>query len=297
MDVWRDYRAQLPRRACLSGLRNPPKRKWRRVERRVCEKNELAEASVFTIVVSLTARSVCRWWRLLAFAASAVLVVLAGSATGFLVCLVLVATLPLLKLVQARPSRAVPIACSLLLVLGVLASVLSGSGPEVFRLLDRSPDLTGRTDLWDAVLVSISKRPWLGYGFSAFWQGTNGESGSGHGRSRLDSRIRSQWLFGPNASFGRSWRPRLSYSDTSPRGGVRCRCCRECAGRFRYGSLFFCCLLCSIISPKASYWTKTTFTGSSMCLLQSTSRCYPRSATARATTLIFTLPSVRGRCS
>ena len=44
--------------------------------------------------------------------------------------------------------------------------------------MGRSPDLTGRFDLWNAALLSISKRPWLGYGFSAFWRGMEGESGS-----------------------------------------------------------------------------------------------------------------------
>jgi exopolysaccharide production protein ExoQ len=29
--------------------------------------------------------------------------------------------------------------------------------------------LTGRTDLWKALLLYIDKRPWLGYGFDAFW--------------------------------------------------------------------------------------------------------------------------------
>jgi exopolysaccharide production protein ExoQ len=29
--------------------------------------------------------------------------------------------------------------------------------------------LTGRTDLWKALLLYVAKRPWLGYGFDAFW--------------------------------------------------------------------------------------------------------------------------------
>jgi O-antigen ligase len=49
---------------------------------------------------------------------------------------------------------------------------------RALQLADRSPDLTHRTELWSAVLLSISKRPWLGYGFDTFWEGMNGESGS-----------------------------------------------------------------------------------------------------------------------
>ena len=36
--------------------------------------------------------------------------------------------------------------------------------------------LTGRTELWPQVLNMIEKRPWLGYGYEAFWLGWNGPS-------------------------------------------------------------------------------------------------------------------------
>jgi exopolysaccharide production protein ExoQ len=36
--------------------------------------------------------------------------------------------------------------------------------------------LTGRTDLWPPVWDMIMKRPWLGYGYGAFWLGWNSES-------------------------------------------------------------------------------------------------------------------------
>lgn len=34
----------------------------------------------------------------------------------------------------------------------------------------KDPSLTGRTDLWVWALDDIGKRPWLGYGYGAFWQ-------------------------------------------------------------------------------------------------------------------------------
>ena len=47
----------------------------------------------------------------------------------------------------------------------------------MLQLLHRDEGLTGRLNLWNAVLLAISKRLWLGYGFNAFWQGMKGESG------------------------------------------------------------------------------------------------------------------------
>lgn len=50
-------------------------------------------------------------------------------------------------------------------------------GPDLLVMLGRDPTLTGRTDIWKQLLPSIESRPLLGYGFSAFWLGLQGESG------------------------------------------------------------------------------------------------------------------------
>ena len=36
--------------------------------------------------------------------------------------------------------------------------------------LGRSATLTGRTRIWQMSLDNIAQRPWLGYGFGAFWR-------------------------------------------------------------------------------------------------------------------------------
>jgi exopolysaccharide production protein ExoQ len=46
----------------------------------------------------------------------------------------------------------------------------------VLGLFERDLTLTGRTDIWPAVILKIQERPWLGYGFSGFWHGIQGES-------------------------------------------------------------------------------------------------------------------------
>jgi exopolysaccharide production protein ExoQ len=43
-------------------------------------------------------------------------------------------------------------------------------------LLSKDVTLTGRTELWSILLVSIQQRFWLGYGFDSFWQGLQGDS-------------------------------------------------------------------------------------------------------------------------
>jgi O-antigen ligase len=82
------------------------------------------------------------------------------------------------------------------LVLGLVgipssALVIAGGLPYLSDLLGffgRDLTLTGRTGLWLGILQSISKRPLLGYGYYAFWQGLNGES--------ANLILANHWVFG-----------------------------------------------------------------------------------------------------
>jgi len=57
------------------------------------------------------------------------------------------------------------------------ASIAIANLPDVLRSLGRDPTLTGRTVIWNLVMLSILKRPMLGYGYYAFWLELRGESG------------------------------------------------------------------------------------------------------------------------
>ncbi|MGB3627392.1 MAG: O-antigen ligase [Henriciella sp.] len=58
-----------------------------------------------------------------------------------------------------------------------LGATLAGAGILVlliepgliFELLGRDATLTGRTDIWGALIGAINDRPWFGYGYGAFW--------------------------------------------------------------------------------------------------------------------------------
>ena len=158
------------------------------------QKNGLTKAAVLGVVVFLFVRQKpfqsLRW---LGVAASLGLLFLSRSATGMIVCAAIITMLALYRLVGARDAFTVPFIFAGLLLVGLLL-FQDFSVAQVFQLVDRSPDLTGRTNLWNAVLLSVSKRPLLGYGFSAFWQGMNGESGICSFRSRMDGGVRAQWL-------------------------------------------------------------------------------------------------------
>ena len=140
------------------------------------QKNALARAMVLSIFVFYFARPPAGWWvRWVGIAAALCLLVLSKSATGIVVLSVMVATLPLYRLVRTKFTFVIPV----LIALGVAAV---GSAflfnmilPSLLGMLHKDPTLTGRTDVWEALFLSIARHPWLGYGFSAFWT-AEGES-------------------------------------------------------------------------------------------------------------------------
>jgi exopolysaccharide production protein ExoQ len=59
---------------------------------------------------------------------------------------------------------------------------------HILGLLGRDTSLTGRTEVWRALIPSILKRPFFGYGFYAFWLGMKGESSN--------IILATHWVFG-----------------------------------------------------------------------------------------------------
>src|SRR5690606_36617520 len=60
-------------------------------------------------------------------------------------------------------------------VMGRLPEWNEVAGP-VAGLFGKSADLTGRTDIWDLVLLEAGKHPWAGIGYGAFWLGMESPS-------------------------------------------------------------------------------------------------------------------------
>ncbi len=116
-------------------------------------------------------------------AASAFLVFLSHSATAWVLGAIILVAMPVFRLAKLPMTQFVPICTFTALCVTELAVWPPQS---VLELLGRDASLTGRTDLWAAVMIAISRRPLLGYGYDAFWQGVKGES--------LQAAINAGWL-------------------------------------------------------------------------------------------------------
>ena len=103
------------------------------------------------------------------------LVKLSGSKTAFLMAILVVVLILFFK-VLARKQKT-------FLVAGITVAALTlafvwTNTDTILLWLSRDATLTGRIPLWIAAQEAISRQPFLGYGFGAFWQGYSGPSES-----------------------------------------------------------------------------------------------------------------------
>jgi O-antigen ligase len=78
--------------------------------------------------------------------------------------------------VRSKLTVAIPVSIVVGLVAVGLGFLLYTIVPSLLGMLQKDTTLTGRTALWHSILISIAKRPWLGYGFNAFWSAKGGSA-------------------------------------------------------------------------------------------------------------------------
>ncbi|KXG78338.1 hypothetical protein AN618_04040 [Fervidicola ferrireducens] len=135
-------------------------------------------AALAAIVFLLLTRSEPRrryvWWSSLILAIG--LLLGSRSATALVVLISLLLFLPVIKILRMRYDLVIPLLIMLVMVAGALTWFISTNIEKLLEILGRDATLTGRTYLWEAVIFMASQRPWLGYGYEAFWLGWDGPS-------------------------------------------------------------------------------------------------------------------------
>ena len=126
------------------------------------------------------------WMRYLFIVLAALLLHLAQSAASLFCCLLVIAVMPLWRLVRVTKKQkpAIYTAAATLLLGGTYLFTMHSA--RVFYLLGRNSSLSGRTDLWAAAWAAILRHPLLGYGFDTFWASLGGEA--------LDTRVAAGWM-------------------------------------------------------------------------------------------------------
>jgi O-antigen ligase len=117
------------------------------------------------------------WQRVLSAGLFLLVLYMSGSRSAWLVegaVLALWGALLLAKRVDG-PSR-VMAALATMCMLPVAMGAGYASRSTLLGWLGRDPTLSGRTLIWRQVWMFIAQRPWLGWGYEAFWRGLRGEA-------------------------------------------------------------------------------------------------------------------------
>jgi O-antigen ligase len=131
---------------------------------------ETVVVSLITFFAALKCGAISRKVGFLCYGLALALLLPVGAASSIVIGLVII-SLHVFFLTDVLPGRL----RAMLLAFGVSIVLISGgilfaNLDDALGLLGRDTTLTGRTEIWSFVLSKITERPWLGYGFSAFFE-------------------------------------------------------------------------------------------------------------------------------
>lgn len=143
-------------------------------------KNMCSMTTVFLLLGALYAPAttfLSKAFRVVYVCLSVFLIIMTQSATGKITLALLLAYFIATRLATALHSkdRTTVFVLGSMIALSILGLGISYA-KQILLFLGKDPTLTGRTEIWLAIIPSIAKRPILGYGIKAFWRGYEGES-------------------------------------------------------------------------------------------------------------------------
>ncbi len=104
------------------------------------------------------------------------MILAARSATSALAVPILFVLIWLFALARQRSLARVFVTASLAVIGIACGLMLFADTSDFVALIGRDTTLTGRQEIWSVVLTKIMAHPWLGYGYSSFWLGMEGQS-------------------------------------------------------------------------------------------------------------------------
>lgn len=149
---------------------------WRGIYR---HKNLLGRLMALNAVVLLLLLPTIRRNRWLVWAAiglSVGLLLLSQTKGGLVSFVILLILLPIYKALRLNYTLMLPFLIIVLNAAGVIIMWLVNNLEPLLTSIGKDITLSSRTPLWEAVIHKIQERPLLGYGYSGFWLGWQGES-------------------------------------------------------------------------------------------------------------------------
>lgn len=142
-------------------------------------RNNLGASCAMALLLCLLSSRIFPRYRLFAWA-MAVANVLLVFRTSSKTALVTIVVIPLMLLAftafRARRTLYAVVVIAMTAGSAAVAALALGNLDAVTAALDRDPNLTGRTEIWEATIPIIATKPLLGYGWAGYFTGWDGPS-------------------------------------------------------------------------------------------------------------------------
>ncbi|MBW4626552.1 MAG: O-antigen ligase family protein [Brasilonema octagenarum HA4186-MV1] len=116
-----------------------------------------------------------RWLKITLLILTLVLILLSTSKTSLIVFLVTILLLPLYKVAKQQYAvRVIMIFTILVISFSVISVFVSNLETILVDILGKDIEFNGRTPIWTLAIEKVLERPWLGYGYAAFWKSDGG---------------------------------------------------------------------------------------------------------------------------
>jgi exopolysaccharide production protein ExoQ len=112
-----------------------------------------------------------RWVGWMFLGLSAFLIIISAAKSAPTMLLVVLLLIPFYKAMRWSDHIAIPFFIIMAVIVGSTAVFVAVNAEEILSAIGRDITLTGRTDYWRLILDEAFDRPWLGYGYNAFWVG------------------------------------------------------------------------------------------------------------------------------
>lgn len=136
------------------------------------EKNQMGAMMVYgalAAMAAILAGSTRRKQLIFTLVLCAAMIVMSKSKTSLLALMIGLCGSMLLAAMRRGPATAVIVVWLGVTVVVTAAMVLWLAPELLFKALGKDPTLTGRTDIWAALLRQSAKHPLTGYGYAVFW--------------------------------------------------------------------------------------------------------------------------------
>jgi len=104
------------------------------------------------------------------------LVIMSTSKTALLASLMAIGLFLVIRVFRRFPFLRIPVMYFFVAGISAFLFCLFVIPDAMFELIGKDRSLTGRTDIWDALIRSIKEKPILGYGYGVYWQHPFGPS-------------------------------------------------------------------------------------------------------------------------